>query len=353
MTLLLLGCKGVGNEWQKAPVTHVKPGSTVHLRVVHATNPRLPKMSQDQLRIMLASAKQTVKQNFGVDVEFTDIPEIGIDRLFALIPPPVREVSISYVYDFEYGDPLSIAKNINSTLTKRGTTLADGLAFAAPYLPATAHPKDLNEFSELLSNAMVERWNGLRSINAPDGEHVIDNSTYNEWFFWNTLGYGNLQYDLVITNQLIASAATNSIDIHSAIRGGLAVGTTTYNRHGKYGQYVFWTTFPFTDSSDITKLMRGGEEYSDVEAAQLSGAYLAHEIGHLLFQFGHPFGQKACVMNPVSMLRFREWFNQINSAGCPIDSRPEMSAGAVSLDFNSSWLKMSREPYWLWYGTSD
>lgn len=98
------------------------------------------------------------------------------------------------------------------------------------------------------------------------------------------------------------------------------------------------------DNSENTKLLRGGEKYSDREVAELSGAYLAHEIGHLLFQFGHPFGQKACIMNPVSMLRFREWFHQINSAGCPIGSRTEMTAGAVPIYFNSAWVRMSHEP---------
>jgi hypothetical protein len=97
------------------------------------------------------------------------------------------------------------------------------------------------------------------------------------------------------------------------------------------------------DNSEHTRLLRGGEQYSEEDAAELSGAYLAHEIGHLLFQLGHPFGQKACVMNPVSMLRFQEWFNQINSTDCPMGSSPEMTPGSIPPTFNSEWVRVSQE----------
>jgi hypothetical protein len=175
---------------------------------------------------------------------------------------------------------------------------------------------------------------------ATDGNPVLDASAYNEIADWDILGYGNLKYDLVITNQLFASAEYVGVDIHTAIRGGVTVGLTTYSRNSQFGSYIVWSTFPFLDNSDNTKLLRGGETYSDTEAAELSGAYLAHEIGHMLFQFGHPFGQKACVMNPVSMLHFREWRNQINSANCPIGSRPEMTPGAIPEYYNVNWLKL-------------
>lgn len=345
MVVLLLGCKGSGSEWQKAQVLPVKPGSTVQIRVIHATNDRFSRISPEQMRIMLASAQQTVRKNFGVDVEFTDVAEIGVDRLFALIRQPVREARKSSIYDFKSGtgDNRKLAEGINTTLTQRGTKLGDALAFAAPYLPAE-HPKDLMTFSELLSNVMLERLEDWRKVKAADGAPVLDASPYNEWIYWDTLGYANLPYDLVITNQLIASAEYVDVDVHSAIRGGVSVGTTSYSHNSKYGSYIFWSTFPFLDNSENTKLLRGGEKYSDMEAAELAGAYLAHEIGHLLFQFGHPFGQKACVMNPVSMLRFREWFHQINNTGCPMDSRPEMTAGAAPPYFNTNWLRMSREP---------
>ena len=344
LVVLLLGCKGeVSDDWQKSSIPPVKPGSTVQIRVVQAINGRLPRMSREQMNIVLASAQLTVWKNFGVYVEFTEAPEIGVDHLFSLIPPPIKEARLQSIYDFKSGtgDKQKLAEGINTTLTQRGTKLEEALAFAAPYLPADAHPKDLAAFSDLLAKVMLERLEQWRHINAADGAPVLDYSPYNEWVYWDTLGYGNLPYDLVITNQFVASAEYYGVDIHSAIRGGVTVGTTAYTRTGKYGSYVFWSTFPFTDNSETSKRLRGGEEYSEADAAELSGAYLAHEIGHLLMQLGHPFGQKACVMNPVSMLQFREWFNQINGANCPLGSRAEMTAGNIPPTFNPVWVLMT------------
>jgi len=346
IVLLLLGCKGeVVDDWQKSSVVPVAPGSTVQIRVVQAINGRLPRMSPEQLQLVLASAQLTVWKNFGVYVEFTEAPEIRIDQLFALIPPQVLKERMQSVYDFKSGkgDKQKLSDGIHATLTGRGTKLEDALTFAKDYLPVDAQPKDLTAFSDLLSNVMLERLEQWRQVNAADGAPVLDSSPYNEWVYWDTLGYGNLPYDLVITNQFVASAEYYGVDIHSAIRGGVSVGTTSYSGTSKYGSYVFWSTFPFTDKSETSKRLRGDDEYSDVDAAELSGTYLAHEIGHLLLQLGHPFGQKACVMNPASMLKFRQWFYQIYGPGCLIGSRPEMTAGAIPPTFNATWVKMAKQ----------
>ena len=339
---LLTGCQQFGGEWRKTSTSPVQQGATIQIRVVNASNERLARMSPEQIRIMLASAQATVKKNFGVNVEFSEVAETGIADIFALIPPKVIELRKSSIYDFKAGtgDKRRLTEGINATLAERGTKLEDGLAYVKPYV-ADAHAKDLMSFSELLSNVMLKRLEDWRRIKATDGAPVLDATPYNEIIYWDTLGYGHLPYELVITNQLFASAEYTGVDIHTAIRGGVTVGLTTYSHESKFGTYIVWSTFPFLDNSAHTKLLRGGEIYSDEEAAELAGAYLAHEIGHMLFQFGHPFGQKACVMNPASMLRFREWQHQLDSAACPIGSRAEMTPGAVHEYYNVDWLKMS------------
>ncbi len=340
IALLLYACKSDDGDWHKAPHFLVEPNSTIKIRVINATNGRLARMTPEQIRLMLASTQSIVKTHFGVNVEFTDVTETKIEQIFALIPPPLLEMRKSTIYDFKSGtgDRQRLAKSINTTLTQRGTKLEDGLDYVRPYLP-NAQAKDLMSFSALLSTVMLERLQNWGRVMAADGKPVLDASAYNEIADWDILGYGNLKYDLIITNQLFASAEYAGVDIHTAIRGGVTVGLTTYSRNSKFGSYIVWSTFPFVDNSDNTLLLRGGETYSATEAAELSGAYLAHEIGHLLFQFGHPFGQKSCVMNPVSMLRFREWSNQINSTNCKIGSRPEMTPGAIPEYYNTNWLQ--------------
>ena len=343
--LLLSGCHWFDNEWRKAPGAIIQQGDTVNIRVLIANNQRIGSMTPEQINTMLRAAQKTVWANFGVKIEFSRLSESTIEEVFSLIPDKLLQLQKTSIYNFKSGtgDKIKLTKGINQTLTERGTKLDDGLAFVKPYIP-DARASDLMAFSELLSNIMLERLESWRNIKATDGTRLLDSSPYNEITYWDILGYGNLQYDLVITNQLFASAEYAGVDIHTAIRGGVTVGLTTYSRNSKFGSYVVYSTFPFMDNSEITKRLRAGETYSDSEAAELAGSYLAHEIGHMLFQFGHPFGQQSCVMNPVSMLRFREWAQQINGAACPIGSRAEMKRGAVPEYFNIKWLKMSLEP---------
>lgn len=342
MLLLLLGCgpDREDDDWKTAAVAPLKPGTSVKLRVLYADNPRLARFSPEHLRIVLASAQLSVWKNFGTFVEFSEPDEIGVDKLFASLPPSIRDARTGSIYDFKSGkgDARELADGINRTLTERKTKLADALTFAAPYL-ADKQPANLEALSEGLARVMLERLSQWRTVKARDGESLINASPYNEWVYWDTLGYGNLQYDLVLTNQIIASAEYYGVDIHSAIRGGLTAGTTSYSRNSPYGSFVFMSTFPFQDESAVTRQFREGETYTEEYAAELAGAYLAHEIGHLLFQLGHPFGQKACAMNPARMMRFQEWYEQIDAAACPFGSRSEMKPGAIPPSYNLTWVK--------------
>lgn len=340
MLLMLLGCSQETDDWRTATVAPLKPGTSVKLRVVYADNSRLARFSPDHLRIVLASAQLAVWKNFGTFVEFTEPEEIGLDKLFATLPPPIRETRVESIYDFKSGkgDVRMLSAGIQRTLEERGTKLADALTFAAPYI-ASKRPRDLKSLSDELASVMLERLSQWRSVKARDGAPLIDTSPYNEWVYWDTLGYGDLQYDLVLTNQIIVSAEYYGVDIHSAIRGGLTAGTTSYSRNSRYGSFVFFSTFQFQDESEVTLKFREGETYTEEYAAELAGAYLAHEIGHLLFQLGHPFGQKACAMNPARMMRFQEWYEQIDAAACPFGSRSEMKPGAIPPSYNLTWVK--------------
>ena len=341
--LLLSACRSA-NEWQHTDIVPIPPGETVQLRVAHAVNERLPRMTPEQLHTLLAATRKTALEHFGVHLEFSTVTETSVDALLALIPPQVRQARMNEIYDFRSGtgDRKRLADGILRTLQERNTNLADALAYARPYLPQSAEPGSLQELSVVLADVMLARLDEWRALKAADGMPVLDGTARNEWILWDTLGYGELPYDLVITNQLLASAEYTAVEVHTAIRGGLTTGTTTFSRNSQYGSFVFWSTFPFTDTSAQSHALRGDEDYSATQAAEFSGAYLAHEIGHLLFKFGHPFGHQACVMNPASLLHYRAWQQQLDAQQCRIGSLPEMQVGAIPEVYNVQWLRMAR-----------
>ncbi|MFH2133968.1 MAG: hypothetical protein ABII81_02150 [Pseudomonadota bacterium] len=343
--LLLSGCRSA-SEWRHTEIVPIQPGQTIQLRVAHAINDRLPRMTPEQLNTLLAATRKTALEHFGVHLEFSTVTETSVDAVLALIPPRVLQARLNEIYDFKSGtgDRKQLVSGILNTLHERKTKLAEALAYARPYLPDAADPKSLKEFANLLADVMLVRLDDWRAIKALDGKPVLDDTARNEWILWDTVGYGELPYDLVITNQLVASAEYTAVEVHTAIRGGLTTGTTTFSRTSPYGSFVFWSTFPFTDTSAQSHTLRGNEDYSATQAAELSGAYLAHEIGHLLFKFGHPFGARACVMNPASMLHYRAWHEALDARRCRIGSLPEMQVGAIPEVYNADWLRMAQQP---------
>ncbi len=126
--------------------------------------------------------------------------------------------------------------------------------------------------------------------------------------------------------------------VHSALRGGITVGTTRYSRDGPFHTYAFLSTFPFSNDYVPIVQLRGGARYDEEEAARLAGAYLAHEIGHVLLHLGHPFNQSACVMNPAQLLDFRAWQNNLVAERCALVSSAEMAPGAAKLSYKAAWV---------------
>src|SRR5688572_26198585 len=60
---------------------------TIEMRVAYVINPRLPRMSDAQLQILLESTKTTAREHFGVELRFVPVREISIESVFRQIPP--------------------------------------------------------------------------------------------------------------------------------------------------------------------------------------------------------------------------------------------------------------------------
>jgi hypothetical protein len=134
--------------------------------------------------------------------------------------------------------------------------------------------------------------------------------------YWAFIGKLSLPYDIVITNQLIASAEYVGSSVHTAIRGGITNGITTDNPSSSRGRTAIVSVYPLIGADSVTRSLRGGESYSETDSARFAGSLLVHEIGHQLFDLGHPYGKRACVMNPPELLRFREWVAQLSPKDC-------------------------------------
>ena len=331
--LLLIGCATPSPEQPTVPLPRID--GPVTLRVVHAVNPRLPVMAPEQRQRLLEEAARISRDHFGLEVRFEERGEIPIAELFARLPADELEKRKGLIYDFKGGggDRERLVQSLLESFDYYGGPLRPRLDYARPHLAVPLREESERGLAEALVETLLARLARWRAVTLADGEPLLDAAPYNEWALWDGLGYGELPWEIVLTNQLMASAEYQDLDLHPALRGGITVGTTGYSRASRWGTTVMWSTFPFTEAQPLLVELRGGERYTPEEAARLSGAYLAHEIGHQLLHLAHPFERPACVMRPVEMLRFRQWYEALDAEACRVGSGPAMTPGAVKIRY--------------------
>lgn len=311
----------------------VLPAGPVELRVVHAVNPRLPRMDAAQLEILLAAMSEGVRDHFGIQLRFAPVREVPIDALFRTIPQDRRAKARAESFDFISGraDRAALDRAFAKGFRESGEPLGEMIAFARPHTGPI--PADYGVFGARIAALQLERAGRWAARRALDGGPAIDAQPFNEFPMWLALGYGEVPYEVVLTNQLIAGVEYTFPAVHSAIRGGYSNGITTYSRQSRYGTFSVWSTYGFnTNDAEIVQL-RGGESYTPAEAARLAGLSGAHEIGHQLLHVMHPFGQPACLMSPVPMFSYREWASRLSAKDCRVGSSPAMTPGAYKFEY--------------------
>ncbi len=313
------------------------PAGPIDLRVAYLVNARLPRMNAEQLGVLLAATQQAAQEHFGVELRFTGAPvEIPIAQAFAAIPATRREAALKDTYDFKTGrgDRARLDKAYAQEFAQGQGPLSELIAYAQPYAPGLRTDSTATEFGAAMAALQLQRLQGWRATRALDGGPAIeDGNEFNAYPMWVALGYSHLPYELVLTNQLIASIEYVDPEVHSAVRGGYANGLTTYSQEARFGTMSVWSTYGFTGNDPALVQWRHGERYEPLEAARLAGLSAAHEIGHQLFHFLHPYAKPACLMDPVPMFAYRAWAKGLSARDCPVGSDPALVPGAYRFRF--------------------
>ena len=309
------------------------PGGVIRLSVAHVVNSRFERFSEAQMVEFLDALKSASEKQFGRRLEFDRVETFSIEEYFKAVPASKIAWRKQMIYDFKKrtGDRGALEASYERAIGSQTTPAKDWATYAAREIGLAKVDTDPSAWKIRLADTHLHRFASLAGMMAADGSPVIDRSPYNEWMYWTALGERDQPHDVVITNQLVASAEYWSVDIHSALRGGLSVGTTQFAKNANFGTHFWWSTFAYTSNDPVIVRMRGGERYEPLEAARLAGAGAVHELGHLLFHYEHPFGIPACVMSPTPMLRFREWVSKFDAAVCFAANAPGMKPGTAKI----------------------
>ena len=338
--LLLAACQAYA---QNAPVKAFPLSSLplpqlteqpIELRVAHVINPRLPRMSEAQIALMLEAMAKATYEHFGISVRFAQPAQIPIAQAFAGIPTKFAELAKRDQYNFQSWFALKsrLASAYARGLAQAGEPLED-MALFAQKNDIKLDARNFETFGKDAALFQLDRMNQWLKLKAEDGKSVINEQPFHEYTMWNHLGHGHMPYELVITNQIIASIEYIQPTIHTVIRGGYTNGITSYNPQSRFRSFSVWSTFAFTSNDADWLSKREGESYSTDEAARLAGLAAVHELGHQLLHLIHPFGQKGCIMDPVPMFAYRAWSTRLSAKDCPLRSSAAMTPGAYRFTY--------------------
>lgn len=323
-------------EAEQAVVPKPVLSQPVRLRIAHIVNPRFIGFNEQQIQRFLTTTQQLTKQHFGIDVEFEWVGRRELVNLIGKIPVPVR----SYKQDFIV-NPRDISgamrKSLDSSLIKvlktYSSSLGDLQSFSQQYL-IEPPGRSYATFANSLTETLLHRQNYWRKVKALDGWPVINQDPFHEWVIWDSLGYAQLDFDVAITNQLVASVESYGMDMHSSLRGGITLGTTSNSVAGKLGTFAWVSSFPVLNNHPEIMLLRDGQRYSEQQQADYAAALMTHELGHVLLHLSHPWDKPSCVMAPMPLLNYSKWYEQLSSDDCPLGSHPANTPGSVDITYD-------------------
>jgi hypothetical protein len=325
--LLTFSCVGCSESSLRLPIPVLDKSITLSVMVV--SNPALPPIPRERVDRILAEAAREAEATFGTKIEFPAPVHVSIDKFFQRFDAAFAKRSKDLIYDFkrETGDQERLAKALEKTFRESGSSYDALYRFARAHLVAEPKLPDFRELGIAVAQTHIARLRRLRDHVAEDGRRVISDEPYNEYVYWEAAGRYSHGFEVVITNQLLASAEYLNPDLHSSLRGGITNGITSECVDCPYGTFSVVSTYPLWSKDATIQELRDVQLLEESEAIRAAALVLVHELGHQLFHYGHPFGQSGCVMSPIHLLRFREWSRGIDAKGCAFGSQPMLVPG--------------------------
>lgn len=313
--LMLLCCAGL---WPACSLLDSFKSSEPEVRLlqsIYVQNPRLKGIPLAEYRRMLGIMEDAFLREWDIHIQFLDRGRMPIDAYFnTYFEPTAGDTPYKEsFYDVEKNDPMELAAAFKDVW--REMTLDDLIRSIHGYTGCgpLEQSKTKEELAEGVARCHVSKYKELRAITLEDGQPLLTGAPYEQFLNWEWMSRNQKDYDIVVTNQLIASIETYSPAIHSSLRGGVSTGVT-YKSRTQYDGMVVMSTFPLL--SDLRYFYRERRFAGETpEARDIAGWYQTHELGHLLLQYDHPIGHPGCSMNFAIGFDYRTWYDDVMKNG--------------------------------------
>lgn len=312
----------VGAGAQDVPILRLEPlPGEVLLRVAHVVNPALPTEPPGFVEAVLARAPELAWPWLGLRVRFEAAARLPIAEAFARLKRKRLADYADAVYGAadRAGARDRLVRSLNTHLTRTGRTVAALWHEVQWHFDGGPEPATLTALAERLVDRQIEAVAAWQGFFGQEVHHIfpawVAAAVESHW-----------PWELIVTNQLVASTEFEWVELASMLRGGVTNGITTQSPASARGLVSVLTLFPFVSDDPEMLRLRGGRRGGGPDAVEWAAALLVHELGHQLLHLGHP-SNSACVMAPPKTLRFHEWTARLDPLGCPLSSESENKPG--------------------------
>lgn len=300
----------------------------LNLRVLVVNNSRLALLNIQDAENILLLAKVIAKKQLDIDISFSKVELKKISEVKSYL----SEAEISWIESQRLNlsksdDIAELKRAMHSELSLNENMSTEVQKYALPHLAKQPTNNSKDAFIEALADTQIQINKKWESQTALDGQPLILADLFNEFSFWQSIGYLPIDYEVVLTNQIIVSSERIGNAVHSALRGGVSNGVTNSSNKSANGAVSVVSTFPFFSRDKTTKTLRGNKSYTKQDSQKYATALLVHELGHQLLHLGHPFNNSNCIMNPPQRLQFDAWYQGLDSNKCLLNSSDAMTPG--------------------------
>lgn len=304
------------------------PSQFSELRVVILNNPRHVQIEISDISEMLRRATRFFEFSFGLKISFAELKQEKIDSIDRYLSARQKQEIVASKLDLLKDQNVAIlAQTLKLDLLSEKAAMVAITKFAGRASSEFVDAKSISDISNRVAKIHSELNREWRSVTLGDGRPLLDDELYSEYNTWLQLGYTNLPYEVVITNQPIISAERGAASLHSSLRGGLTNGLTNSSWKSRNGAFSVLSLFAMYSDDPATLRLRNNIRQTKNKAIDSGAAILIHELGHQLLHLGHPFENEKCVMRPPVRLHFDGWLKEIDSRFCPLNSSMEMTPG--------------------------
>lgn len=301
----------------------VHPGSDrpVELRLLRVSGKEGEEFDDEQVGILLAETQRFAREWMGIQLTWIDLGETDVESFFRRNYPivfPENRTADPYVLDIIEPNPVHNAK-LAEALARGAEGISESelreraaVVLAERELQPTASRQEL---LRVIAAFHLRTLSVLAQLLSPtNGEKpLLDPALpFHQYVYWSAAIERVRRFDLILTSQILASAETIDPSIHASLRGGVTPGFVERS-NGIYGGTVVVSSYPFLGDELPLRQLRGGTSFGPEEAPRLAGAYATLELARLLLHAGFELDEERCLMNPPVALRFREWYERVET----------------------------------------